>query len=137
MYLQQLKVSGFFMYILSLYALFEDKQCNAKFLNLLLCWVLSSFINRLWENSTWTFFARYFPYLTYLPAYFNSLCFIVVSAKFLVSYCILQHKVTFRDIHAKFGIFNSSQAPVIGQNSDGGISDFQYSDQIPYKLKLS
>ena len=34
-----------------------------------------------------------------------------------------------RDIHAKFGIHNLSQSPDIGQNSDGGISDFRISGQ--------
>ena len=34
-----------------------------------------------------------------------------------------------REIRAKFGIHNSSQSPVIGQNSDGGISDFRISGQ--------
>ena len=34
-----------------------------------------------------------------------------------------------RHIRAKFGILNSAQAPDIGQNSDGGITDFQISDQ--------
>ena len=34
-----------------------------------------------------------------------------------------------RHIRPKFGILNSAQAPDIGQNSDGGISDFQISDQ--------
>ena len=32
-----------------------------------------------------------------------------------------------RDIRAKFGILNSLQSPDIGQNSDGGIFDFQIS----------
>ena len=32
-----------------------------------------------------------------------------------------------RDIRAKFGIFNLSQSPDIGQNSDGGISNFRIS----------
>ena len=34
-----------------------------------------------------------------------------------------------RDILAKFGIRNSSQSLEIGQNSDGGISDFWISGQ--------
>ena len=34
-----------------------------------------------------------------------------------------------RAIYAKFGIHNSPQSPDIGQNSDGGISDFQISGQ--------
>ena len=34
-----------------------------------------------------------------------------------------------RDIHAKFGIYNFPQSPDIGQNSDGGISDFRISGQ--------
>ena len=34
-----------------------------------------------------------------------------------------------RDIHAKFGIHNFPQPPDIGQNSDGGISDFRISGQ--------
>ena len=34
-----------------------------------------------------------------------------------------------RDIRAKFGIPNSPQSPDIGQNSDGGISDFWISGQ--------
>ena len=34
-----------------------------------------------------------------------------------------------RDIRAKFGIHNSPQSPDIGQNSDGGISDFRISGQ--------
>ena len=33
------------------------------------------------------------------------------------------------DIRAKFGIPNSPQSPDIGQNSDGGISDFRISGQ--------
>ena len=32
-----------------------------------------------------------------------------------------------RDIRAKFGIPNSPESPDIGQNSDGGISDFRIS----------
>ena len=39
----------------------------------------------------------------------------------------MQHSI--RDICAKFGIHNSPQSPDIGQNSDGGISDFQISGQ--------
>ena len=34
-----------------------------------------------------------------------------------------------RDVHAKFGIIYSPQSPDIGQNSDGGISDFWISGQ--------
>ena len=34
-----------------------------------------------------------------------------------------------RDIHARFGIRYSSLSPDIGQNSDGGISDFRVSVQ--------
>ena len=34
-----------------------------------------------------------------------------------------------RDNHAKFGIHNLPQSPDIGQNSDGGISDFRISGQ--------
>ena len=34
-----------------------------------------------------------------------------------------------RNIRAKFGIHNSPQSPGIGQNSDGGISDFRISGQ--------
>ena len=34
-----------------------------------------------------------------------------------------------RNIRAKFGIPNQLQSPDIGQNSDGGISNFQISDQ--------
>ena len=34
-----------------------------------------------------------------------------------------------KDVHAKFGILYSSQFPDIGQNSDGGISDFRISGQ--------
>ena len=42
---------------------------------------------------------------------------------------ILQHSHFIRDIRANFGIPNSSQSPDIGQNSDGGISDFRNSRQ--------
>ena len=38
-----------------------------------------------------------------------------------------------RDTHAKFGIFNLAQTPDNGQNSDGGISDFQISGQFLIK----
>ena len=38
-----------------------------------------------------------------------------------------------RDIRAKFGIFNSSESPDIGQNSDVGISDFWISGQFLIK----
>ena len=38
-----------------------------------------------------------------------------------------------RNICAKFGIPNLSQSPDIGQNSDGGISDFQFSGQFLIK----
>ena len=34
-----------------------------------------------------------------------------------------------RNILVKFGIFNSPQSPDIGQNADGGISDFRISGQ--------
>ena len=34
-----------------------------------------------------------------------------------------------RNIHAKFGIPNLPQSPDIGQNSNGGISDFRISVQ--------
>ena len=44
---------------------------------------------------------------------------------------ILEHSVTIhRDICAEFGIPNSPQSPDIGQNSDGGISDFWISGQF-------
>ena len=39
------------------------------------------------------------------------------------------HLNSIRDIHAKFGIYNSPQSPDIGQNSDGGISDFRISGE--------
>ena len=39
----------------------------------------------------------------------------------------------FRDINAKFGTPNSPQSPDIGQNSDGGISDFRISGQSVIK----
>ena len=39
------------------------------------------------------------------------------------------HLTSIRDIHAKFGVHNSPQSPDIGQNSDGGISDFRISGQ--------
>ena len=39
-----------------------------------------------------------------------------------------------RDILAKFGIRNSSQSLEIGQNSDGGISDFWISGQSHIKV---
>ena len=32
-----------------------------------------------------------------------------------------------RDIYVKFGLPNSTQSPYIGQNSDGGFSDFRIS----------
>ena len=32
-----------------------------------------------------------------------------------------------RDINVKFGLPNSTQSPYIGQNTDGGISDFRIS----------
>ena len=38
-----------------------------------------------------------------------------------------------RDVRAKFRIPNLSQSPDIGQNSDGGISDFQISGQFLIK----
>ena len=38
-----------------------------------------------------------------------------------------------RDSHSKFGIHNSSQSSDIGQNSDGGISNFQVSGQFLIK----
>ena len=40
-----------------------------------------------------------------------------------------------RDIHAKFGISNSPQSLDIGQNSDGGISNFWISGQCLIKEK--
>ena len=41
------------------------------------------------------------------------------------------HSVTFiRDILDKFSIPNLPKSPDIGQNSDGGISDFQISGQL-------
>ena len=45
-----------------------------------------------------------------------------------LEFCSIQlHSI--RDIHATFGIHNLSQSPDIGQNSDGGISDFRISGQ--------
>ena len=45
-----------------------------------------------------------------------------------LEFCSIQlHSI--RDIHAKFGIHNLHQSPDIGQNSDGGISDFRISGQ--------
>ena len=45
----------------------------------------------------------------------------------------MQHSVTFchsvRDIRAKLGVHNSHQCQDIGQNSDGGTSDFRISGQ--------
>ena len=42
----------------------------------------------------------------------------------------MQHSITFiRDNRAKFGIPNLSKSPDIGQNPDGGISDFRISGQ--------
>ena len=38
-----------------------------------------------------------------------------------------------RDIHAKFGMWNLRQSPDIGQNSDGGISNFRISCQFLIK----
>ena len=45
-----------------------------------------------------------------------------------LDFCSVQLN-SIRDIHAKFGIHNLLQSPDIGQNSDGGISDFQISGQ--------
>ena len=38
-----------------------------------------------------------------------------------------------RNIRAKFGFHNSPQSPDVGQNSDGGISDFRISGQFLIK----
>ena len=45
-----------------------------------------------------------------------------------MEFCSIQLN-SIRDIHAKFGIHNLPQSPDIGQNSDGGISDFRISGQ--------
>ena len=45
-----------------------------------------------------------------------------------LEFCRIKHNFI-RDVRAKFGIPNSPQSPVIGQNSDGGISDFRMSGQ--------
>ena len=45
-----------------------------------------------------------------------------------LSFCSIQQHFI-RDVHGKFGIPNSRQSPDIGQNSDGGISDFPFSGQ--------
>ena len=50
-----------------------------------------------------------------------------VKAVTLVFCSIQQHFI--RDVPAKFGFPNSPQYPDIGQNSDGGISDFGISGQ--------
>ena len=42
-------------------------------------------------------------------------------------------KLSIRDFRVKFGIHNSSQSPDIGQNSDGGISEFRISGQSVIK----
>ena len=45
-----------------------------------------------------------------------------------LAFCSIQQHFI-RDIRAKFGIPNSLESPDIGQNSDGGISDFSISGQ--------
>ena len=45
-----------------------------------------------------------------------------------LAFCNIQEHFI-RNICAKFGIHNLSQPPDIGQNLDGGISDFRISDQ--------
>ena len=51
-----------------------------------------------------------------------------------IAYCrILEYYsikyIFIRNISAKFSTYNSPQSPDIGQNSDGNISDFWFSDQ--------
>ena len=45
-----------------------------------------------------------------------------------LAFCSIQ-KYFIRNNHAKFDILNSSQSPDIGQNSEGGIPEFQISGQ--------
>ena len=45
-----------------------------------------------------------------------------------LDFCSVQLN-SIRDIHAKFGIHNLFQSPDIGQNSDGGVSNFRISGQ--------
>ena len=45
-----------------------------------------------------------------------------------LAFCSIQLHLN-RDVRAKFGIPYSPQSPDIGQNSDGGISDFRISGQ--------
>ena len=56
----------------------------------------------------------------------------MLKAATLVFRSILQHFL--RDVRAKFGIPNLPQAPDMGQNSDGGISDFWISSQFLIKV---
>ena len=67
-----------------------------------------------------------------LPLYwfsFNTLE--TIKAVTLATCSIQQHFI--RYIHAKFGISNSLQYPELGQNLDGGISDFWISGESPIK----
>ena len=67
------------------------------------------------------------------PPYFFSLNNSeMLKAATLVFRSILQHFL--RDVRAKFGIPNLPQAPDMGQNSDGGISDFWISSQFLLKV---
>ena len=46
----------------------------------------------------------------------------------------LNNSELIRDIRAKFAIANLPQSPYVGQNSDGGISDFRISGQSLLKV---
>ena len=61
------------------------------------------------------------------PCWFNLNTSETVEAVTL-AFCSIQYHFI-RDIRAKFGICNLPQSPDIGQDSDGGISDFQIYSQ--------
>ena len=73
-------------------------------------------------------------YFTPSPCLFTPSNLEVVKAVTL-KFCSIQLHLI-RDILTKFGISNLPQSPDIGQNLDGGVSDFRISGQSPKKVNF-